>query len=153
MASPRNSQGAFPRVDTEQTLSSPGNSKAAAASTAQNSTGPIDVPDALNKAYLFRFEPVVEALGSNIDKGLTDSQVRKRTEEYGPNQLEGGGDISIFSILLHQVANAMTLVSLDTWILPQYRWNQQLTPSQTPLLFPAGSHPCYGCITRNSIMD
>lgn len=78
----------------------------------QTITGPISSADALNTAYIFPFELVVDALSSDVENGLTGAEVQKRIQEYGPNQLEGGDEVSITNIIVRQVANAMTLVGL-----------------------------------------
>ena len=72
----------------------------------------IDISEALNKSYNYPIASVLRALGiEDTDHGLNDSVVTSRKEEFGPNQLEGSDEISIFRIMLNQIANAMTLVS------------------------------------------
>jgi len=53
---------------------------------------------------------VLEALHVDADGGLTDSDAKKRVEEYGPNRLKPPRRPSPFSIFLRQIGNAMTLV-------------------------------------------
>lgn len=55
-------------------------------------------------------QKVLEALKVDVDGGLTDSDAKKRVEEYGPNRLKPPRRPSPFSIFLRQVGNAMTLV-------------------------------------------
>lgn len=74
--------------------------------------GPIEKEEALNNAFLYPFEKVLKALESDKNSGLSESEAKKRQEEYGPNQLDGGDEISKGKILLRQVANAMTLGKL-----------------------------------------
>lgn len=83
--------------------------------------GPIEKEDALERAYQFPAAAVVEALGSDETQGLSDAEAKRRPEEYGPNQLEGGDEISKIQILIHQVANAMTLVSVPRRVRPPKR--------------------------------
>lgn len=93
----KNSKGEqkFPRSDTIQ--------------------GPdIDIEAALTESWKHHYTSVLRALGvEDAEHGLNKKDIEARTQEYGPNQLEGGDEISIFKIILHQIANAMTLVSLS----------------------------------------
>ncbi|PWN40311.1 putative ENA2-plasma membrane P-type ATPase [Ceraceosorus guamensis] len=72
--------------------------------------GPIEREEAMKNAYQYPSKVVVEAMGSDETQGLSEKEVKNRAEQYGPNQLEGGDEISKLKILIHQVANAMTLV-------------------------------------------
>jgi P-type Na+/K+ transporter len=62
-------------------------------------------------AHTLPFEDVVQKLEVQPDSGLSDSHVKTRKEMYGPNQLDEGPGVQPFRILVHQVANALTLVS------------------------------------------
>lgn len=73
--------------------------------------GPIQLEQALAAAHLYHAKDVLAALASDADEGLRDAEVTQRSEQYGPNMLQGGDDISIWNIFVHQIANAMTLVS------------------------------------------
>lgn len=53
---------------------------------------------------------VLEALSSNADKGLSDSDVARRLEQYGPNRLKPPKRPSVWKIIGRQFANAMCLV-------------------------------------------
>ncbi|WWC97573.1 potassium/sodium efflux P-type ATPase, fungal-type [Kwoniella sp. B9012] len=53
---------------------------------------------------------VLDALGANASKGLSESDVRKRLEQYGPNRLKPPKKPSIFNIVLRQIGNAMTVI-------------------------------------------
>lgn len=55
-------------------------------------------------------QKVLEALSSNADKGLTDSEAAKRLEQYGPNRLKPPRRPSVWKIIGRQFANAMCLV-------------------------------------------
>ncbi|MCO5590080.1 hypothetical protein L7F22_044049 [Adiantum nelumboides] len=72
--------------------------------------GPIDRDEAIQHAYLYPVEPVLNALQTDAQKGLKESEIEKRREEFGKNVLQGGSEISIAKILFRQIANAMTLV-------------------------------------------
>lgn len=57
-------------------------------------------------------EEVVQELKANPEDGLTDSDAKGRLEEYGKNQFGAEKGVQPIKILIAQVANAMTLVSL-----------------------------------------
>lgn len=74
----------------------------------------IDIEDALGAAWQHHHTSVLRALGvEDPEHGLNKKDIEARRQQYGSNQLEGGDEISIWKIMLHQVANAMTLVSLN----------------------------------------
>ncbi|PWN36765.1 sodium transport ATPase [Meira miltonrushii] len=68
--------------------------------------------NSIQHAYLYPVEPVLNALQTDAQKGLKESEIEKRREEFGKNVLQGGSEISIARILFRQIANAMTLVLL-----------------------------------------
>ncbi|KAN0064317.1 P-type ATPase [Thecaphora frezii] len=71
----------------------------------------ITMSEALTHSYRYPASSVLKALGiDDTNHGLNDSTVAGRKEEFGPNQLEGSDEISMFNIIVHQIANAMTLV-------------------------------------------
>lgn len=72
--------------------------------------GPIDPEEAIQHAYLYPIQPVLDALKTDAQKGLKESEIAPRREQYGVNVLEGGDEISMWKIMFRQVANAMTLV-------------------------------------------
>lgn len=74
-------------------------------------SGPIQLEQALAAAHLYHAKDVLAALTSDADEGLRDGEVAQRSQLYGPNMLQGGDDISLWKIFVHQIANAMTLVS------------------------------------------
>lgn len=63
---------------------------------------------------------VLEALNVDPLQGLTDADVAKRIEVYGPNRLKPPRRPSVWSILLRQIGNAMTIV-LSESLLPAPR--------------------------------
>ena len=67
---------------------------------------PADSP-----AHALSWEEVINRLESDAENGLSKSEAEARKAIYGPNELEGGGGTSPVKILIHQVANALTLVS------------------------------------------
>jgi magnesium-transporting ATPase (P-type) len=53
---------------------------------------------------------LVQELNTDAEKGLSSADAQQRLEEYGRNELEGGGGVRPLKILVRQVANAMMLV-------------------------------------------
>ena len=60
--------------------------------------------------FLLSTSEILGHIGTNVDSGLSSAQVQQQREKYGPNQLEGDGGVSWYSILGKQVSNAMILV-------------------------------------------
>ena len=61
--------------------------------------------------FLLNIEETAQALGTDIDKGLTSSQVAELQQKYPKNELDVGGTIPWYSIMTKQVLNAMIIVS------------------------------------------
>jgi len=104
-------QDKFPKSDTELTkaeLNLP-----EAQPLPPSADGSISREDALSNAFLYSATQVTTALQSHPDSGLSENEIKKRLEEFGPNQLDGGDEISRLKILIAQVANAMTLGELQ----------------------------------------
>lgn len=60
---------------------------------------------------------ILEALGSDAASGLSDEEVSRRLQQYGPNRLKPPKRPSVLKIIARQVGNAMTLI-LSTCSLP-----------------------------------
>jgi len=60
--------------------------------------------------FLLSVEDVARELETNFETGLTALKVRELQRSHPPNELEGGGGISWYRILLKQISNAMILV-------------------------------------------
>ncbi|KAK4176632.1 hypothetical protein QBC36DRAFT_187037 [Triangularia setosa] len=60
--------------------------------------------------FLLTPEETAEALGTNLDKGLTSAQVKELQAKYPTNELDVGGSIAWYTIFIRQLANAMILV-------------------------------------------
>ncbi|KAA8643753.1 cation-translocating P-type ATPase [Aspergillus tanneri] len=76
-------------------------------------------------AHSLHFETVIHELSVSSDEGLTSAEVKKRLDQYGPNELEGGEGVSMIKIVIRQIANAMMLVliiamavsfGIESWI-------------------------------------
>ncbi|KAI4089246.1 MAG: hypothetical protein L6R37_008077 [Teloschistes peruensis] len=61
-------------------------------------------------AHTLPYSHVAEELGADRKQGLSDADAQKRVEQYGRNELEGGGGVQPAKILVRQIANAMILV-------------------------------------------
>lgn len=68
--------------------------------------------------FLLGVDNVANALGTNVDSGLTTAQVQKLQQEFPPNELDAGGAIPWYSIFLKQLFNAMVLVCEATLLYP-----------------------------------
>mgnify|MGYP003631394482 CR=1 FL=1 len=71
----------------------------------------------VENAYLKPFEEVVEALSVDPENGLSDQEVTKRKEKYGPNILEEQEKRSLWQILLAQIKNAVVYLLTAAAIL------------------------------------
>ena len=60
----------------------------------------------------YRLEPVEVArqLATNFERGLSKQEAKRRHGILGDNALEGDEGVSIWRVLVRQVANALTLV-------------------------------------------
>jgi Na+-exporting ATPase len=67
--------------------------------------------------HALRYGDVLRELAVDPDEGLTLEEAKRRLQQYGPNELEGGEGVSMVKIVIRQIANAMILVSLS--IVPQ----------------------------------
>jgi magnesium-transporting ATPase (P-type) len=101
----------------------------------------ITLEEALTEAWRHHYTSVLRALGvEDYEHGLNKKDVQSRLQEYGANQLEGGDDISLFKIIMHQIVNAMTLVSLPVFIrifytfLPQHLFMEATLQRSVSLL-------------------
>ena len=63
-------------------------------------------------SYLLPSEEVARLLETNIDQGLSKQEAKRRHEIVGDNAFDAGGGVSIWRVLIRQVANALTLVYL-----------------------------------------
>ncbi|KAF9891360.1 hypothetical protein FE257_004216 [Aspergillus nanangensis] len=61
-------------------------------------------------AHSLTHEAVLSELAVDGEEGLTTAEAKKRLDQYGPNELEGGEGVSLAKIVIRQIANAMMLV-------------------------------------------
>jgi Na+-exporting ATPase len=60
--------------------------------------------------FLLSIEDTAKQLGTNIETGLSARKVQDLQRECPRNELEDGGGISWYKILIKQLTNAMILV-------------------------------------------
>jgi magnesium-transporting ATPase (P-type) len=67
-----------------------------------------------SESYWFLMSPkeVAHKLDTSIDEGLRDGPVKERQQRDGPNELSGGGGVSVWSILAGQVFSESLLIIL-----------------------------------------
>ena len=62
-------------------------------------------------AYRLRPDEIAQQLGTDYQTGLSKQEAARRHGIVGNNALEFEGGVSIWKVLIRQVANALTLVS------------------------------------------
>lgn len=67
----------------------------------------------LKEPFLLSVDEVLYHLETNRDLGLRSAQVQQYQQRYGPNEIEGGGSVKWYSLLIKQVSNAMILVNFS----------------------------------------
>lgn len=65
-------------------------------------------------AHALTIEETRDQLETNLEDGLSHSQIPSRTEKWGHNELDDGPGVQPIKILVHQIANAMILVMRST---------------------------------------
>lgn len=92
-------------------------------------------------AYLLLPEHVVEQFDTDVDCGLSQHEARQRNEIEGDNTLQESAGVSIWSIFIRQVANALTLVhgfftspNLRYWLWLWHCPTERRTSSKVQLL-------------------
>jgi len=63
-------------------------------------------------AHALSYSSVIEEIKANAKDGLTDTEAKARLESHGRNELGDADGVQPVKILIGQIANAMTLVSL-----------------------------------------
>jgi Na+-exporting ATPase len=66
-------------------------------------------------AHSLSWKDVVQELGSDGHEGLSHSEATERATTIGKNEVEEDNGVNVFEILGGQVANAMTLVSVQQY--------------------------------------
>jgi Na+-exporting ATPase len=60
--------------------------------------------------FLLTAEETAQALGTDLDKGLTSDQVAELQTKYPKNELDVGGSVPAYKIFTKQLLNAMIIV-------------------------------------------
>ncbi len=68
------------------------------------------VPRTERHPFLLSVDEAAQQLGTNIETGLSANRVSELKKQCPPNELQGGGGISWYKILMKQISNAMILV-------------------------------------------
>ncbi|MDD2476989.1 MAG: cation-transporting P-type ATPase, partial [Dysgonamonadaceae bacterium] len=66
----------------------------------------------MEQAYKQSIENVQEQLGVTPDKGLSSSEINKRLQEYGKNQLDAKAKKTLFKLFVEQFKSFMVLILL-----------------------------------------
>jgi Na+-exporting ATPase len=68
-------------------------------------------------AHILPVPAVCALLNSDLENGLAPAEAARRVQQHGPNKVEGAKGLSLWTILLRQVSNSLTLVLLITTVL------------------------------------
>ena len=89
-----------------------GNNKELQQKLAEHVSGQANSP--LSKpAHSLTYDDLADELDANKNDGLTSSEAEGRLGQYGPNELGNDGGVNPTKILLRQIVNSMTLVSVE----------------------------------------
>ena len=79
---------------------------------------------------------VVSALGSDIARGLSETEAQRRLEQYGPNQLKSAPETPWWARLLEQFQNFLVIILLVAIVISVIEWLLQ-DPRETALPYEA----------------
>ncbi|KAK0702985.1 Na or K P-type ATPase [Lasiosphaeria miniovina] len=68
-------------------------------------------------AHTLSVPEVCALLDTDAENGIDNSEAARRLEQHGPNKVEGARGLSLWTILLRQVSNSLTLVLVVTMVL------------------------------------
>jgi len=71
----------------------------------------------MNDWYTLNLTEVLQRLGTDLEKGLNQSQVEQRSVEYGPNELASPESTGIWDILIKQLRASMVLLLIVAGII------------------------------------
>lgn len=98
------------------------------------------------------YTAVLEELSTDADDGLVSNEARARLETFGYNRLEEEEGLSIWKILLRQIANAMMLVSVGSMV-GFISLHPTFGNPDSDLIPPAGTDFSHGRQLRHSVLD
>lgn len=104
--------------------------------------GPVPL-ELSNPPHLLSANEVTQQLHTDPENGLSDEEAKSRLTLAGPNELLGGGGVSIGRILMGQIFNAMALVSTHSTAFFLHKATN---------LFSVGSYHGHGSNFCNQIM-
>src|SRR5262245_237767 len=79
---------------------------------------------------------VIAALGSDIARGLSGAEARRRLEQYGPNRLKSAPETPWWTRLLEQFQNFLVIILLVATVISMVEWLLQ-DPRETALPYEA----------------
>ncbi|KAK4161729.1 hypothetical protein QBC43DRAFT_302703 [Cladorrhinum sp. PSN259] len=79
--------------------------------------GTITTTETPESAHTLSVPDVCSLLETDAQNGIDDAEAARRLEQYGPNKVEGAKGLSLWTILLRQVSNSLTLVLVITMVL------------------------------------
>ena len=94
------------------------------------------VPDVPIAAHGEPAATVVSALGSDVARGLTGAEAKRRLEGYGPNQLKSAPETPWWKRLLEQFENFLVIILLVAVVISMIEWALQ-DPRETALPYEA----------------
>ncbi|KAF8994727.1 sodium transport ATPase [Cyathus striatus] len=77
----------------------------------------IDLPSLALTAHTFSISRLLGEIGTSPPDGLSRSEAGRRLERYGEDMLKGQGGVSIWRVLVGQLANTLTVVLLAAMAL------------------------------------
>ncbi|KAL2263366.1 hypothetical protein VTK26DRAFT_7087 [Humicola hyalothermophila] len=77
-------------------------------------TAPVFTPES---AHIYSVPDVCAFLETDADHGIDAHEAARRLERHGPNKVEGAKGLSVWTILLRQVSNSLTIVLVITMVL------------------------------------
>ncbi|KAK3486744.1 Na or K P-type ATPase [Neurospora hispaniola] len=88
------------------------------ATTTTTGTGPGGLPSFTPEAaHTLSVPDVCAFLRTDPENGIDDDEAARRLQHHGPNKVEGAKGLSLWTILLRQVSNSLTLVLVITMVL------------------------------------
>lgn len=118
---PQSSQRSRSTTCSSQSTSNPKQIRITPTSVVENFQGPSinvqDVSSIVLQPYSLTTDQCIETFKSNKSQGLTVEEAKQRLQVDGPNSIQEAKAISIWTLLLRQVANALTVILLAAMAL------------------------------------
>ncbi|CCC09571.1 putative Na or K P-type ATPase [Sordaria macrospora k-hell] len=107
-------------ADDDATVNRASGDTTATTTTTETGTGagPSRLPSFTPEAAHTLSVPDVSALlNTNPENGIDSNEAARRLQHHGPNKVEGAKGLSLWTILMRQVSNSLTLVLVITMVL------------------------------------